>query len=262
MERKDLAFWTDKDMRIEGARLLDSVQAVMVKGSMEYTPFLSVAMGNWLEGIIRRERLAFIKNSGFPTAERQRYLISDDSEKLQTLSSGINVLWVVPLNPKSELNHRQVLGSLLGLGLKREVIGDIQLGRTGYYVAVTEEIAPFILEEWDQVGREKVRVTLVTGEPEVVPDQGEQRFITVNSPRLDAVLASGFGLSRSTAQSIIALGHVKINDLVCLKADTAVHQGDLISCRGYGRLRLDEFPGTTRKGRQAIRAALYRSRKQ
>jgi len=261
MERKELAVWADQETRLQAAHLYDLVQAVKRRGGAEYTPFLSMAMGRWLEGIVRAQKLTYRKVSGFPEGERHRYIIASSDEILAYLPQQISMLHLEPVNSKAVLHHRQILGSLMGLGLKREVIGDIRPGRTGFYVAVAEEIAPFILDHWYQVGRERIEVSQVSGEPDVLPDEGEERFLTVNSPRLDAVLAAGFNLSRSVAQDLVIQGNVKVNDIVTVKPDAWVREGDLISCRGQGRVRVEEFGGLTRRGRQALKATVYRSRK-
>ena len=81
--------------------------------------------------------------------------------------------------------------------------------------------------------------------------------VTVSSPRLDAVLAAGLRLSRGEAQRLIDVGLVKRNHMEALRGDLHLEEGDLLSVRGYGRMRVEGFEGLTRKGRQAVRLFRY-----
>ena len=72
---------------------------------------------------------------------------------------------------------------------------------------------------------------------------------TVASLRLDAVLGSGFSLSRGRASELIAAGRVSLNGCECLKPDRLLTQGDILSVRGQGRLILREVGGLSKKGR-------------
>ena len=58
-----------------------------------------------------------------------------------------------------ELTHRDYLGSLLGLGLKRDMIGDIIVRSDGADIIVMEEIADFILMNYYKAGRTNLRVS-------------------------------------------------------------------------------------------------------
>ena len=85
--------------------------------------------------------------------------------------------------------------------------------------------------------------------------------VTVQNERMDAILAAGCRLSRSEAQKLIAAGLVKLNHGVQMKGDARVQEGDLISARGYGRIKVQEMQGETRKGRQGILLFKYGKQK-
>jgi len=260
IDRSVLKFWSDKEKRLEAAHLLDLCEAALHDFEVIRTPFLSPALVNWLEGIIRQERLKYRIEGGFPEPERVRFLISTQDRALEKASNEIGILEVHASNPQGTLEHRQILGSLMGLGLKREVVGDIRPIPQGIGVAVSEEIADYLIREWDKAGREKIRVQRVEGQLELIPDQGEERRITVASSRIDAVAATSFNISRTVFQDLIIQGKVKRNDLVVLKTDAEVQPGDIISCRGYGRIRLVDS-SETRKGRIAWNIILYKPQK-
>ncbi|MDR3543546.1 MAG: YlmH/Sll1252 family protein [Desulfosporosinus sp.] len=259
-DRSGLGFWSEKEVRLEAAHLLDQVDGVLNEESKQVTPFLSFAMREWTEAILRKEHLGFMVEGGFPNAERVRIVIGPRGETLETKDAEISLLWVRPIDSRVQLEHRQILGSLMGLGFKRDVLGDIQAGQSGFYIATTAEIAPFLLNHWILAGREKIEVSLFSEKPEVYPDQGEERRITVNSSRLDAVIANAFRISRSNAQEWITQGMVRRDGLVVSKAESEMQPGALISCRGQGRIKLLEC-SQTRKERTAWKIVLYRSQR-
>ena len=177
------------------------------------------------------------------------------------------------------LTHRDYLGSLLALGLDREVTGDI-LVRTGEMaksgrsatgagaqeilgpgadIIVETEIAEFIELNYDKAGRTNLEVevlpisSLCTGEINIV-----QKHDTVASLRLDGVVASAFGLSRAKAAEAIRRGIVSVNSMEALKVDQEISEGDKIVMRGRGKVVLAEVGGVSRKDRVRITFNVYK----
>ena len=247
-------------MRLEAAHLLDLMDAVLNEESKQVTPFLSFAMLEWAEAVLRKEHLVLMAEGGFQEAERVRLIIAPWGETLHPTDANILLLWVRPTDSRAQLEHRQILGSLMGLGFRRDVLGDIQAGPNGQYIATTTEIAPFLLDHWTQAGREKLKVSLFEDKPDVCPDAGEERRITVNSSRIDAVIANAFGVSRSEAQEWITQGKLRRDGIVVSKADAEVQPDEVISCRGQGRVKLLKCTHT-RKERTAWQIVLFRSKR-
>lgn len=259
IDRSVLKYWDEKEARLEAAHLLDQVNVVLNEGVRQVTPFLSFAMREWAESVLRKEHLEYFAEGGFSEAERVRILMGSKGA-LDFKDADIALLWVRSTDARAELEHRQILGSLMGLGFKRDVFGDIRPGQNGFYVATTLEIVPYLLNHWTQAGREKIKVSLFNGKPDVLSELGEERRITVNSSRLDAVIANAFKVSRSMAQEWISHGKVRKAGLVVLKAEAEVQPADIVSCRGYGRIKLLES-SQTRKDRIAWQILLFRSQK-
>lgn len=259
-DRSSLGFWSEKDVRLQAAHILDLVDMTLNEESKQITPFLSFAMRKWAEAILGKEHLTLMAEGGFQEAERVRIIIAPWGETLHSTDANISLLWVRAADPRAQLEHRQILGSLMGLGFERDVLGDIQPGQKGQYIATTAEMGSFLVDHWTQAGREKIKVSLYVDKPDVCSDLGEERRITVNSSRLDAVIANVFGVSRSVAQEWITQGKLKRDGLVVNKVDTEVHPEDMISCRGQGRIKLLQCT-QTRKERTAWQIVLFRSRR-
>jgi len=151
------------------------------------------------------------------------------------------------------LSHRDFLGSLMGSGIKRETVGDIFAGEGSCDFFVTREILPYVLQNLESAGRTKLRLREIALSEVSLP-QAQLKTIrdTVSSLRLDGVVSSGFGLSRGKAAAAVESGKLELNYLPCVKPDKPVAEGDVISIRGLGKIRLESVAGTTKKGRISI----------
>lgn len=149
--------------------------------------------------------------------------------------------------------HRDFLGSLMGLGLTREKIGDILVSPQWADVLVGSSVADFLLQEWSQAGRVHLRLSEIGPEDIAVPEQPAKLLRdTVASLRLDSVLAAGFSLSRSAAADLIRSGKVEVNWMSCEKPDAPVQEGDVLTARGLGKCLVESVGGQSRKGRTGI----------
>ena len=148
--------------------------------------------------------------------------------------------------------HRDYLGALLGLGVRREWVGDLRVdGQTAWVFclpSVAEQLASL-----EQAGRVSVKAAVVSLSAVPVPERKrrEVRF-TVQSLRFDAVLGETFRLSRTQATKLIAAGAASLNYLPCLKNDAPVTEGDVLSLKGHGKATLAEIGGKSRKDRLFI----------
>ena len=160
--------------------------------------------------------------------------------------------------------HRDLLGAMMGLGIEREMTGDIAIGTYRdapcAYLFALEEVADYIAANLDSAGRASLKVSVATETPQLIPPEGESLRLTVQQQRLDAVLAAACRLSRSEAQRLIAAGLVKLNHVPQLRPDARLSEGDLISARGYGRVKVTAFQGESRRGRQVVQVFRYGSK--
>ncbi len=156
------------------------------------------------------------------------------------------------------LSHRDFLGSLMGQGIKREVLGDILPGENLCDVLVLREMTAFLLDQLTRVGRAAVEVREISLSEVQVPQQ-KVKIIrdTVAAMRLDSVLSAGFGQGRSQAVICIQSGRTELNHRTVLKPDCKVAEGDILSVRGLGKLRVKSVNGRTKKGRIALTLERY-----
>ena len=154
--------------------------------------------------------------------------------------------------------HRDYLGAILGLGVRRDCLGDIRISDNVAHLFCLSTIADYLLANLEQVGRCGVKAAAIPLS-EVPPLERQYRSVTftAQSLRLDTVCGGMFRISRTQAAEQIAQGNVNVNYIVCLKPDRAVAPGDVITLRGRGKGTLDAVGGTSRKGRQFITAQIW-----
>ena len=150
-------------------------------------------------------------------------------------------------------SHRDFLGALMGAGIKRETVGDICVGKESCDFFVTEEIAPYLLQNFVSAGRAKVRLSQGPLTEASIPEPEVQIIKdTMASLRLDSVISSGFRIGRSLASQYIGSGKAAIDGLPCEKPDKPVEEGQKISVRGLGKIKLETVSGQTKKGRIGV----------
>ena len=162
---------------------------------------------------------------------------------------------IIPLrcliNSKFEnISHRDMLGSLMSLGIKREKIGDIIINNNECFIIVLSDISYYIKMYLSKIKHAYVIADDI--EFEKIP-KTEQNFkiITsnVSSLRLDSILSSGFGESRSSLSSEIRKGNVKVNWDEVRDLSRIIFEGDTISLKGKGRILVESIGSITKKGR-------------
>ena len=159
---------------------------------------------------------------------------------------------------KDMLTHRDILGALMGTGLRRDAVGDIwvQQGQCDFFVL--SELVPYLMDNLTSAGRTALHVEQIPLSAAQRPPQRMRRLrITVSSPRLDGVLSAAFPLSRAGAAQAVTGGRVSLNDICCLKPDKQLAPGDVIALRGRGKLKVLSLDGETKKGRQAFTIGIY-----
>lgn len=149
------------------------------------------------------------------------------------------------------LGHRDYLGALMGLGIKREMTGDIIVSENGCKMAVLSKLAPFIAENLGKAGRGTLKAKIIPPSQarEGAKAVGIPDSFTVSSMRLDSVVKNAFRLSRGDAVQAIESGVVYVNDVECTKPDKKIADGDKVVFRRKGRIIVNDCSSVSKKGR-------------
>ena len=152
------------------------------------------------------------------------------------------------------LTHRDVLGTLLAQGIKRETIGDILCDEGRVVIFIRSEITPYIREQVIKIGG--IGVKLDDNDADALPVAHHYESIqdTIASPGLDAIVKVLTNTSREKAAQMIVAGSVSVNHVVSIEVSAAVTDGSVISVRGFGRFIVDRIGPPTKKGRLFLSA--------
>lgn len=156
-----------------------------------------------------------------------------------------------------ELTHRDFLGALMNLGIRRETLGDILIRENVGYLFCLSEVAPFIVASLDRVRRTSV-VCERTDAPDTASEEVAPVSVVIASERVDALLSAAFHLSREDSKAAVSDGRLFINGKQTFQAAAALHEGDILSLRGVGRVEFLGFERETKRGKLRVNVKIYR----
>lgn len=239
------------------ARLQDAIRLAEKRNCPVYTDFLSPKEQRIAQKTAQSVGfLNFELWGGYESAERKMGAFIP--KRFENIDFPITVL---SLNTRGEYPvHPEILGALIGLGIRREKVGDILAESDPPKLICDRGIAPFLLENFTKAGRKAFHPQeCELGE---VPEAAyEEKTFTVPSLRLDCVAAEGFSMARTKMTELIKKGGVTLNWEETDSPSASVEQGDVISLRGHGRVVVSEIGGHSRKDRIFITVKRYTVRK-
>ena len=218
-------------------RLLDLSRQADRKGIVLFSDFLNLNELNIYHQCESEFATKTESFGGVSYAERQIIAFIPDALYYEW-TYPIAALKVEPAYPKfaEKLGHRDLLGSVMTLGIDRSKIGDILMGDGCYYILCEENVAPYFMEQ------------------EMIDKDG-----IITSNRLDSVIACVYRLSRSQSLELIRADRVFVNGKNIQTPTYICKPDDIISVRGHGRFHFISISGETNKGRLKIKYQLYKS---
>ena len=215
--------------------------------------FISTSLAN------RYGEVSFRFDGGYEHAERKRAIIAPSYRDLTYEDAELNIVQVTSQNEKfSELDHGDFLGALIGLGIKRDRIGDILVHEHLCQIVTTIEMAQYLDVHLRQVHRQSV-LTDILPIDRLLPIQSEilEMNFTVASLRLDGIASDAYRISRTKIVEPIKAGKCRVNWKLEDNPSKLLCEGDVVSIKGLGRFRVMEIEGMTKKGRTRIKIGKY-----
>ncbi|MCA0987997.1 RNA-binding protein [Guptibacillus algicola] len=235
-------------------RVLEWQGEVEERYSPKLTDFLDPREQDIVTQIIGNHPEVSVSFSGaVDGAERQRALLLPPYLTATTEDYAVVALEITYPSKFVSLSHPDLLGALMGLGLKREKFGDIYVMDGHAQLIVAEEVAEYIKINLNQAGKASISPEVIPiTKVNVPPTRWEEQTGTVSSLRLDAVLAEVYNLSRSKVSPMIEHERAKLNWKVVDQPSTEIKAGDYLSLRGSGRSKINTIDGKTKKGKWRI----------
>lgn len=196
---------------------------------------------------------------GFTDAKRKMLAIYPDYCEEYIISEFPMKCLTFSYRKEDKLNHRDFLGSFMGLMLKRETIGDIVISEGIAQTAVTEIAAKDIMASLSKIRKTGVKITDSRDFELSISDTQQFKELngTVASMRLDCITALAANISREKAVSLIRADKVDVNHFTISSVSHEMHEGDILSVRGSGRFILSCINGLTKKNRIHVTLKKY-----
>ena len=249
----------NRDDSIFRRRMLDLANAADKRGVCTFSDFLDLNEQSVLHSMSRE--LSFVDcrlYGGYETAERQMAAFLPDA----FVFSGNYPMKTICIRPKNSrfsesFTHRDVLGSIMNLGLERSRFGDIVMRESDVIMFCHEKNADYVCESLSRIRHTDVEAFITGEDAGAIEPKTKEIAASAASVRLDVICALAFHLSRSAAASLVSAEKVYINGRIIQSNSAHPSPGDIISVRGYGKFRYEGETGTTRKGRCMVRLSLF-----
>lgn len=238
-------------------RLTELADRAWGRGSWVFSEFLTLAEQDALLRL--RPECPFTLWGGLASSERKVACFGSEELCGYVETPPITCLRIEPVQQKfaDALSHRDFLGSLMALGIRRELLGDIEIEDNVGYLFCLDAIAPYITENLTSVRHTTVRC-VPSDPPETLASPPPVTELVVASERLDAAVAAVYRLSRSQAQELIEKEQVFLSGRLATSASADLREGDIVSVRHYGRFQYEGIERETKKGRLRIRVRIWR----
>ena len=192
-----------------------------------------------------------VKTCGLTEISERRQILFENYEDNETKYPN-KILNIKNLSKFKKQEHKDYLGSLLGLNIKRELLGDILVYENGAYVIVSEKISDFLLNNLVQIGRTPCEVSVTDDMKELPETEFQEIIIRVNSERLDSIVSELVNISRGSASEAVESGNIMLNYVVQKRKDKNVDISDIITIRQHGKFIFSNDLGMTKKGKKKL----------
>lgn len=226
-----------------------------------FTDFLSMSEFADLED----EKKDFIEKTytafgGYPDAERVVVRFGSEDELGYSEEFPISCVRIDLASPKfaTKINHRDYLGSLMGLGLERRCFGDIICDERGAYIFVHNRVLDTVMRDLTSVGRNTISMKVVDELPDnFLEARTKRQMIQVASMRVDGIIAHVYKLSRKDVITLFQEKKVSVNGRLVENNDKQLAEGDAIAVRGFGKFKIAREAGLSRKGKCNLEVDIF-----
>lgn len=223
-----------------------------IDGNIVLTKFLNFEEIKEISSL-NKDNLKVYYYGGYDGAERVRAIIQNEYyEKPIEDDFCISIYQAKFKKEYQEIGHRNILGSIMSLGIERNTFGDIYINDNIIYLFVSREIENYLINNIPMIMHQRLEFKKIELFDESYLKKYSEIIIQVSSMRLDAVIARSLNISRNKSVEIIESGSVFINHLECKSITKQCCIGDMLSIRGFGRITIVEYQKTTKKGRLVL----------
>lgn len=249
----------DKEQHIVMKKIIDKAESVLKHHDTRYTDFLDPYQRELAYSILNRLDISYYSEGGLEDAERKSIVIFPDYMTRENIENPIRAIEIKGNFKFNSVSHRDYLGAILGLGVKREKVGDIFINEDSATVVLHVEMLDFFIFNLKNIGKESVEVDEIElFKIEKPIEEFEDKNLTISSLRLDSLISAVINLSRSKSAILINQGKVKVNWRPTENISYEMKVGDVLSIRKFGRMKIVEDLGRSKKGKEKVKVRIYK----
>lgn len=229
-------------------------------GIFTFTSFLGLAEQSAFDEVKRMlGSIPYTAFGGAEGCERVVIRFGSEDEVGYEMPFPISVIKAEPTSKKfaDKLTHRDFLGSIMNLGIEREMLGDIVIIDNVGYIFALDSIAPYIAESLVRVRHTDMHTEIIAELPEGELFRTESKTVQAVGERLDAIVAKVFNLSRDDAQSLFKKRLVFASGREIESTSYIPKENEVISVRGHGRFIYRGCTSLSKKGKMNIKVDVY-----
>ena len=257
MREKILTYAKTDDDRLLLSKVIDIALESEKKYCMTFSQFLNgyeITLATYALNNIDINHKFF---GGYDEAERKIILCFPEFSKPSEDEIPICVIKVTGRDIK-KLSHRDYLGSVLSLGIKREKIGDIIVFDDVSYIICMKDISKYIISQIRKIGNVGVKLELCClREIDIPQKRHKDTEVVISSLRVDSIVSAMCHISRSKSAEIIKNGNLAVNWQNITDVSFKGNEKDLFSIKGYGRFKIISVNGFTRSERIKVTVRQY-----
>ena len=241
-------------------RLIDLSRQAQIKDIVTFSSFLNLNELNIYHTLLKELNTASEVFGGYDGAERQMIAFIPDALCYEW-DYPIKCIKITPKYPKfaEKLTHRDILGSLMHLGIERSTLGDILCLNEEYYVFCDEMIMSFIMDNLSKIKHTMVDLSEEFEYRSLSSNiQLEEQFDMIASNRIDCIIAKAFHLSRSESAQLLAAEKVFINGKCITNCNQSCEDGAIVSVRGKSRFVFENCNLVSKKGKLRVKFSFYK----
>lgn len=236
-------------------RLGDYYQAALA-GDIVLTKFLDLEEIKEIQQL-NKDGLRVYLYGGNSSAERVRAIVQNEIYPIPLPEDYQIAIYQGHFDKQySQISHRNVLGSIMSLGIERNTFGDIYIQDETIYLFITKEMESYLIAHMPLIQHQRISFQKISIVEEMNICDIRYEEILVSSMRLDAIIAKSAHISRNKASEWIVSGIVSINHKVCINPSKICKLNEMISIRKFGRITIIENMRTTKKDRLVLKIGI------
>lgn len=249
IDKQKITNGLSKEDKIKISSLLDKYLIYQKTGKTAASSFLDPREIALFENRVKTNYIDYHIIEPFPECEKKLIWFGPKDE-------GFKEITIYYGTCSKKVKHREVLGSLFGLGLNPSTIGDIFITEEGFYLTNLTKLNSFLEENLIKVGNTKVKLEKRN---EIILNRSiyQDMNILVSSMRLDVIISKLACTSRKMTQEILDHNYVLVNYQEENKGSYLLKNDDILSIRKVGKFKIGNIVASTKKNKIILEIKKY-----